>query len=82
MTWNFNIDDAPRGEYEDIIVTIGKKKVQKKVFNPVKVITASKCEKVIVTSWLPDEGRWNMYSKKESPIAWQLYPEHPHKEAA
>ncbi len=75
--WNFNIDDAPQSYMEDTVVIIKDKETTKQVLNKVRVITASKCDKVIVSYWIPKEDRWCMYSKNESPIAWQHYPEHP-----
>lgn len=42
------------------------------------VILATKCGKVIKSSWLSDESRWLNLSAKEKPIAWQPWPDHPH----
>lgn len=41
------------------------------------VITASHCGKVIISRWVEEGERWNMYAKDVPPIAWQPYPEHP-----
>lgn len=41
------------------------------------VILATKCGKVIKSQWLVNEGRWLNLAKKEVPVAWQPWPEHP-----
>lgn len=42
------------------------------------IIAASKCKKVIVSRWIEEGQRWNMFSKDHPPIAWQDYPGHPY----
>jgi len=80
--WNFNMDEAPQSCYEDREVKSGKGTAIKEVFVPVKIIAASKCDKVNISYYLPKENRWCMYAKNELPIAWQIYPDHPNEEAA
>jgi len=76
--WNFDMDHAPTGSYLGIVRVYKGKEVTKEEFFPSKIITASKCGKVIVSYWIPKEKRWCMYKKGELPIAWQSYPAHPH----
>jgi len=77
--WNFNINEAPKSYYEDKEVVLKGKKTTQKVFVPIKIITASVCGIVTASYYIPKENRWNMYSTKTDPIAWQIYPEHPNK---
>lgn len=79
MTWNFNIDDAPRGKYKTVSFVKEGKLISREVFQPENVITASKCGRVIVSQWLDEEKRWSMYGVNELPIAWQDYPRHPNE---
>ena len=84
MTWNFNIDEAPRGQTIEETTTQNGKTTKRTKFVPDLIWAASSCGKVTVSSWLPkqengDGGRWNMFSAGSPPIAWQPYviPEHP-----
>lgn len=80
MTWNFDMSEAPRGE------TVTRKQRGKhgemdvSVFVPDLIIAASECGKVTLSRWLPDQDRWNMFTKDSPPIAWQPWPEHPKSE--
>ena len=47
------------------------------VFQPARLILATKCGKVTSSQYLPKENRWEALAKSESPIAWQAWPEHP-----
>ena len=38
------------------------------------------CERVGKTHWLPEQERWEGMAKGQEPVAWVLWPEHPHKE--
>jgi len=42
-----------------------------------RVIIAGKQGHVTVSQWLAKHDRWEMFTKGESPIAWQPWPEHP-----
>lgn len=77
MTWNFNIEEAPRGSTVERTVTTEKGKVPYESFEHDHVILASKCGKVTRSYWIPDESRWAMFSKHEAPVAWMLWPSHP-----
>ena len=77
MGWNFNMEEAPRGETKLVTKTIGKNKVEVEEYKPVEILAAGSDLVVTVTRWNPKEGRWNMFSKATPPIAWQPYPTHP-----
>lgn len=75
MTWNYDFTDAPRGKTKTVSAgKSGTKEIH--VPEPV-IIAANDGQTVTVSRWLPDEGRWNMLSKKEQPLAWMEYPKHP-----
>ena len=80
MSWNYNMDEAPKGRYEKR-EKVGRngEVVKFDVFIPDTIIVASKCEKVIVSRYL-ETGRWNFFTKGVPPIAWQPYPTHPYKD--
>lgn len=81
--WNFNMDDAPRGRTETR-TRKGKDGSQTEYehFVPVKILAAGSGDVVTISRWLPDEQRWNMFSKDVPPIAWQPFPDHPHAGAS
>lgn len=77
MTWNFNMKDAPKGEWKYERKTDKNGKLRhEKMWESIYIITASKCGKVMRSRWLEDK-RWEGYKKGEEPIAWQPWPEHP-----
>jgi len=73
--WNFDIKAAPHGRYE---VKQRREGVDVRVFVPERVILATKCGKVTISHYLPEEKRWMMLAKGEQPVAWQPWPTHPH----
>ena len=76
--WNFNMDEAPRGETRMETRQIGKNAVEVEHHYPVQIIAAIRGTKnVTVTRWLPKEGRWNMFTAAVPPLAWQPFPTHP-----
>lgn len=77
MSWSFDMSKAPRGSYVVVNRKFGKGQADAKVFQPDKVILASKCGKVTVSHYIPDEKRWSMFQPGETPVAWQPWPEHP-----
>ncbi|MDM9643854.1 hypothetical protein [Rhizobium sp. S163] len=85
MTWNTNIQEAPRGKTVQIT---RKKRVETKeavdttfrtTYEHQKedVILATKCGKVIKTYWIPGEERWAGLANGEQPDAWMAWPKHP-----
>ena len=81
MTWNFNIDEAPKGKYETktAVDKNGKEKT-KTTFLHDKIIAAGKCGVVTVSYWNDPQQRWNMFGTKEAPMAWKPWPTHPDME--
>jgi len=73
MDWSYKLKDAPRGEL--VKEMIGKNEAE--VYKHEKILTASKCGKIIVSCWLPKSKRWEFYSKDSPPIAWMPMPCHP-----
>lgn len=78
MSWSFDISKAPRGSYVVVNRKFGKGQADTRVFKPDRVILATKCGKVTVSKYLPDEKRWEMLAHGEQPVAWQAWPDHPH----
>ena len=77
MEWNFDIEQAPKGHYEDITKTIGKNVFMTVRHVPIFIIAAGNGGVVTFSKWLPDEGRWNMFTKAVPPLAWMPWPSHP-----
>lgn len=75
MSWRTDIENAPRGRWAD---QPGPKGSVRKVHVPDLVILASADgQTVTVSRWIPNESRWNMLGKSETPVAWQPFPTHP-----
>lgn len=77
MAWNFNMDEAPRGTFRDVVKTVGKNTVMSVVHDPDLIIAAGSGGIVTLSKWLPDQGRWNMFTKDVPPLAWMPWPTHP-----
>ncbi|HKY87626.1 MAG TPA: hypothetical protein VJL90_12760 [Pseudorhodoplanes sp.] len=77
MSWNFDISKAPRGKYVVQHRKFGKGEGDIRVFVPDRVILATKCGKVTLSKYIPDEKRWEMLAKGEEPVAWFPWPEYP-----
>lgn len=76
MQWNFNIEEAPKGE--TVEVAVGNKGGVRKVHKSVRILAAADDgETVTLSNWLEGQQRWNMFSKDRPPIAWAEWPEHP-----
>lgn len=91
MSWNFDVENVPKGHYEYVERRIGKNEVTLPIWKPVRVIVATACGTVTLSQWLPsvklengseEGGRWEMLSKKDTIIAWQPWPEHPEKKVS
>jgi hypothetical protein len=76
MTWNFNMDDAPRGTFEDVRRDNGKTVSMAVLHVPTMIIAAGNDGVVTVSKWLEKEGRWMMFTKGVPPLAWMPWPEH------
>ena len=83
MTWNFNMDEAPRGRVVEEETQLNNGKTVKRTkFVADLIWAASSCGMFTKSYWVPSEngcGRWNMFTAVSPPIAWQPYviPEHP-----
>ena len=75
--WNFNMDEAPRGNIRSVTRIIGKNEVTTEEHVPDVIIAAGNDGVVTLSRWLPKEGRWNMFSAKVPPLAWMHWPQHP-----
>lgn len=89
--WNFDISLAPRGRYVVRHRQFGKGNGDTKVFEPDRVILATKCKQVIASRYLPADGlsrrrgRWEGLATGEAPVAWRPFaavgPQPAHPEA-
>ena len=78
MTWNFDMSAAPRGRIEQRTRKVKDTDVPYEHFARDRIIVAADDGKTVtMSSWLSDEGRWEMFTKDHPPIAWQVWPEHP-----
>ena len=78
MAWNFDMDAAPHGRVEQRTRKVKDADVPYEHFVRDRIIVAADDGKTVtMSSWLPEEGRWEMFTKDHPPIAWQLWPEHP-----
>ena len=68
--WTHDMASAPTGSYRT--VPSGKEGTRQ-VHDPVEIIVAGACGTVTVSRWLPDEGRWNMFTAEVPPTAWMPY---------
>ncbi|KFB10364.1 hypothetical protein [Nitratireductor basaltis] len=82
MSWNFDLSAAPKGKPIQREVKRKGEVVLVDDFQHQKIIAAGRCGVVTVSRWLPEEGRWEMFTKEHPPIAWQPWPEHPEAGAA
>ena len=81
MDWNFNMDEAPRGEVRSVSRKIGKNDVTVEEHQPVSIVAAGNNGVVTITRWLPGPQRWEMFSAKVPPLAWcGPIPAHPQSE--
>ena len=81
MSWNFHMDEAPKGETVERKTTLKDGTVRtSNVYQTVKIIAADGGSDVVTLSnWMPDDkgGRWNMFTREKPPVAWMAWPEHP-----
>jgi len=77
--WNFNMDEAPKSFIKTETHIQKGKEVERKTLVQVKLFLAGKDDLVTPSYWMPDQGRWNMFTKDCQPIAFMEWPTHPHK---
>ena len=68
--WNYDLTAAP--PYDEVTINriiFGKPAtwVEKTKH---WLLTYSSCGQLIYTHWLWEEGRWNLYTKADPPVAW------------
>lgn len=90
MTWNFNMDEAPKGRMVTKTITTTKGDRTTEEFVPDAVLVASNCGLVLKSHWMPpkltqsgsllDGNRWSGFGVDKGPIAWMPLPVHPHHE--
>lgn len=77
MNWNFEIEQAPSGYWNETTTTNkAGKEVTTKQFIREPCLVATKCGLVTISSKLKN-GRWNFLATKELPVAWAKLLEHP-----
>lgn len=66
------INTAPRGSYRPVTTTVRGVEHVKQVFEPDWVWTCRTSDGYVTKSYyLPDLGRWNLYSADAGPDFWQ-----------
>ena len=81
MTWNQNIDEAPRGQIVDSVVNHSNgKDVTVSTFVPDRILAVTSRDEVILSYWWTDGkgvGHWSGFSDTSPPVAWMKCPEYP-----
>lgn len=85
LHWSSDLSKAPRGEKvttKNTVMIKGEPVERERVdFIPTRVLTLSKCGKIIPTYWIPGrpgtlEGdRWSGYNRGEQPLLWAPWPD-------
>jgi hypothetical protein len=82
--WNFDISAAPTGGERTITGKVGgSRDYERKSHIKEHIFAAGTGGVVTVSYWIPDQGRWNMFTKAVPPMAWRTYvegaplPRHP-----
>lgn len=68
--WNTDISKAPRGKYVVVNRKFGSTPADVKVFEPDRVVLATKCAVVTLSQYLPEQKRWEFLGHGEQPVAW------------
>ena len=76
--WNYNMEEAPRSVEYTVKKQVGKTVKDVKKFEGRKII-ATDGDIVTVSWYLPKEDRWAMFATKQTPTAWQPWPDAPSK---
>jgi hypothetical protein len=75
--WNYDMASAPRGEAVTSSRTGKDGPYEVTSFKHVKLFALGSSGTVAVSKWLPDEQRWEMFTKDCPPIAWMPWPTAP-----
>lgn len=74
MAWSTDISKAPHGYYDVQTRRVNAEKTaDHHVFRAEYVWLASKCGKVTLSSYIPDQKRWEFFKRGEQPIAWHPF---------
>ena len=74
--WNFDIDAAPKGDEKRVSGKVaGTRAYERSVHVREKIFAAGNGGVVTVSSWIPEQGRWNMFTKAVPPMAWRPFEE-------
>lgn len=77
MNWNFDMASAPRGEELARVVKTAKGDRLVPHYEHVRIIAAGNKGIVTLSRWLPNEERWEMFTKDVPPFAWMPWPTAP-----
>lgn len=82
--WDFDINAAPKGDEKRVAGKVaGTRAYERKVHVRERIFAAGNGGVVTVSYWIPDQERWNMFTKAVPPMAWRPYvegaplPRHP-----
>lgn len=74
MAWSTDISKAPRGYYDIQFRKVKDgKTADHHVFRPEYIWLASRCGIVTLSSYIPDQKRWEFFTKNQQPIAWHPF---------
>lgn len=71
-TWNFNMDEAPKGSYKVTVRSLNNKVTETKTFipEPCHVLLNGK----VYQTWKLESGRWNGFCDYQRGDAWFPFP--------
>lgn len=75
--WNFDMEQAPRGHFQDVTRNIKGKAITSVVHVPEVIIAAGNDGVVTLSKWIEKDQRWNMFTADVPPLAWKPWPAHP-----
>ena len=75
--WDLDISKAPLGRTERVMKMLPKKQfIEVDMHIPEYILAASACGVVTRSRWLPESGRWEMFTKEVPPVAWMMWPKY------
>lgn len=81
MTWNYNMDEAPKGHYKDTKRKTDDGEVIKQFVPDYVIIITKDGQKIWRSYWIEDQNRWNFFNGKidgkpiHEPAAWMHIPD-------
>ena len=74
--WDFDIGAAPTGAEKLISGRVaGSREYERRLHVRERIFAAGNGGVVTVSYWIPEQGRWNMFTKAVPPMAWRPYEE-------